>query len=69
MEFYRLEPFGASRDNWHMAVLAMVFANAHRDPKKPAIPPDRFIYTDEETAAEAEDEKLMTFLGKFKPNG
>lgn len=58
-EYERLEPFGAWRDNWHMAVIASVLANIHRDPKRAPINPDRFFYTDPQTARERADVELL----------
>lgn len=55
-EYERLEPFGAWRDNWHMAVLASLLANIHRDPKKcGVVSPSEFMFSDPQTAQERAD--------------
>ena len=63
-EYEKLEPFGAWRDNWHMAVLASLLANIHRDPKKRPEPvsPSEFMYVDSETRKENEDAKTVAMF-------
>lgn len=43
--YYRVEPFGAMRDDLHAALVACLIANANRDPKKRRKPfaPGEFI--------------------------
>lgn len=73
MEYDRLEPFGSWRDNWHMAVLTSIVANANRDPKKRAQPfsPSDFFYVDSETRQEQKDRETLAWFEALasKPNG
>ena len=62
MEYSRLEPFGAIRDNWHAALIASILANAYRDPKRPPPKFKDFFYVDEDTAQEDKDKEIFKFL-------
>ena len=63
MEYERLEPFGAPRDNYHAAIIATILANAYRDPKRPTVKMTEFFYVDPESAREASD---MQFLSRLR---
>ena len=69
MEYERLEPFGSWRDNWHMAVLATITANAARNPKHQPIRPDVFFYKDPESAADERDQEMLGKLRMLRKHG
>lgn len=69
MEYERLEPFGQWRDNWHSAMIAHILANAHRDPKRPAIPFSDFMYRDPETVQRDKDQAALSFFRSKVRNG
>ena len=66
MEYQKLEPWGAWRDNWHAAMIATILASAHRDPKRPPPRMHEFFYKDPETAAKQQDEEMLTGLRLLK---
>lgn len=65
-EYERIEPFGAWRDNWHAALIAMILANAHRKPGSPSISMEDFFFQDAASVRERKDKQLMAFLSGFK---
>jgi hypothetical protein len=67
MEYERIEPWGAWRDNWHAALLATMFGNAFRDPKRsqPMRMSD-FFYRDSVTAQKRADQELLANLRVLK---
>lgn len=67
--YYRLEPFGAERDNWHAALLCALFANAHRKKGAKAVAADAFMYRDRESQRQKNTTGFMAglrSLGKRK---
>ena len=44
MEYYKLEPWGPGRDNWHVGLLAAMYVNRHREKGKPAAQPGDFLW-------------------------
>ena len=44
MAYYRIEPWGPERDNWHVGMLAAMYANSHRGKGKPALDPSDFLW-------------------------
>lgn len=66
MEYQKLEPWGAWRDNWHAAMIATILANAHRDPKRPPTRMHEFFYKDPETASRQQDAEMLTGLRLMK---
>jgi hypothetical protein len=66
MEYERLEPFGAQRDNFHAAMIATILANAHRDRKRPPVKMADFMYVDEETSRETADMQTLSSLRLLK---
>ena len=66
MEYERLEPFGAQRDNYHAAMIATILANAHRDRKHPPAKLAEFMYVDQETARESADMQMLSSLRLLK---
>ena len=61
-EFYNLEPFGDTRDNWHTAMLATILVNANRKPSSPAAKLQEFMYTDSQTAREREEKRVLAWF-------
>jgi hypothetical protein len=67
--YYSLEPFGQERDNWHMATLASVFANAF---SKKQFSSDDFMLKDAQEIKKKETNNVITQLfaiAKEKTNG
>jgi hypothetical protein len=61
-EYERLEPFGASRDNWHTSLIATILANANRAPGRQPIKPSEFFYVDPDTRQERKDKHTVALL-------
>lgn len=68
MEYERIEPFGAWRDNWHTALIASILANSNRKQGSPQIPMSEFFYVDSETVRDKQDAEMLAFL-EAKVNG
>ncbi len=66
MEYERLEPFGAQRDNYHAAMIATILANAYRDRKRPPVKMSEFMYIDAEAARELADMQTLDNLRRLK---
>jgi hypothetical protein len=66
MEYQKLEPWGAWRDNWHAALQATIFASAFRDPKRPPPKMHEFFYQDPETARDKQDMEMLAILDSLK---
>jgi hypothetical protein len=66
MEYERLEPFGAPRDNYHAALIATILANAYRDRKRAPIKMAEFFYQDPDSAREAADMQMLSRLRLLK---
>lgn len=62
MEYERIEPFGAWRDNWHTALIATLLANANRKPNSPPVPMRSFFYVDPETEQDQKDAEMIAFM-------
>ena len=68
-EFYNLEPFGEVRDNWHMAVVAHILANANRRPSAPPAKISDFMHVDPETARERREQAVIAWFEQHsEPN-
>jgi len=59
MAYYRLEPWGAWRDNFHAALIAAVTAN--KGARQPVALED-FYYRDEDEASEREAQRLKSMF-------
>lgn len=60
--YSRLNPFGATRDNFHAGIIASTFINTHlRKGAKPSTPHD-FMFTDTETLREKKQNEFLAFL-------
>lgn len=44
MIYYRLEPWGPERDNWHFGLLASMYANRYREKGKASVEPTDFLW-------------------------
>jgi len=66
MEYEQIEPWGAWRDNWHAALLASMFGNAFRDPKRPPMKMRDFFYQDPITAQKRADQEMLSNLRVLK---
>ncbi len=62
MEYESIEPFGAWRDNWHSATIAHILANVHRDPHRPPIPFQEFMFKDPRSIREEKDREMLAFM-------
>ncbi len=60
--YYSLEPFGATRDNLHSAMIASTIANVHRGKGKKAIPPKDFMLKTELDKPKASFDEFYAFL-------
>lgn len=61
--YYNQEPFGAERDNWHMAVLASLFANSLRQKNSdPKTRPVDFFYNSVSDSKERETQATLAAL-------
>lgn len=68
IEYYRLEPFGQWRDNYHSAQIAHLIYNLNRG-KSPALEFSEFFYRDQETAAKIRDQRALAALVGISKNG
>jgi len=59
MSYYKLEPFGQERDNWHSAQIASILANVNRRKNAPAVPVDDFMYRDRTTRKQSETKGFL----------
>ena len=66
MEYERLEPFGAWRDNWHAAMTATILANAYRARNTAPVKISEFMFKDPETARDEEDLQILAHLRAMK---
>jgi hypothetical protein len=60
--YYKIEPFGQWRDNWHSAILATIAANANRNPNSPPIHMSDFMYEDPIEARRRKDAEFLSFI-------
>ena len=68
--YYQLEPWGANRDNWHAAQLAMLVHNSGFSGKRATV--NDFMYSEpKETVQKAADTfvKRLRALAEQKKNG
>lgn len=62
MQYDQIEPFGSARDNWHMAVLASLYANRTRAQHDAAVSVADFMFSDAETRAMVAELRLVAFM-------
>ncbi|WP_372810085.1 hypothetical protein [Litorivivens sp.] len=64
------EPFGAWRDNWHMAVMAQMFASVHTKKGHKPPPMKDFFYISQDTKSSNETRTFFSRLSaKAKKHG
>jgi len=63
LAYNELEPFGAERDNYHVAMLASIYINSRRSKGSTKVSPKDFMYKDIETAREL---KTNSFVGSIQ---
>ena len=64
--YYAEEPSGQERDNWHMSILASLFANSKRGRGKPPIKPHQFMWS---TADKKRESQTKATLSKLRSMG
>lgn len=62
LAYYKLEPFGQERDNWHAALIASILANINRRKNAPATPISEFMYKDRDSRKQAETQGFLAGL-------
>jgi hypothetical protein len=61
MDYYKIEPWGTWRDNWHAAQTAALIYNVNRGKQK-AVSTSDFMFVDPETARDVKDQQVLSFL-------
>ena len=61
-KYYQIEPFGAVRDNWHMAVMASQFASAHTGKGRTPPKMSNYFYKDKTKQEDDQSNNFLTFL-------
>jgi hypothetical protein len=68
--YYNAEPFGTWRDNFHIATLCALTANINRNPKKPPLSFNDFMFEDSQSHKRRKMKKMMSrFRSKAENNG
>jgi len=62
MAYYNIEPFGAIRDNWHMARLGSLYASVHTPRGRPSMTSDDFMFKDPATT---QRDHIKTMMARF----
>jgi len=62
MAYYKLEPFGQERDNWHTGLLAAMYANRHREKGKPVMQPSDFLWGAEDNSKKRQTTSTLAAL-------
>jgi len=60
-----IEPFGAKRDNFHAAMLASLYTNAHKKQGSPAAKISDFFYIDPETLRQKKQQEQQQGFKDF----
>lgn len=60
--YYRIEPFGQWRDNWHAAIIASMLGNRWRGKTDPVKTEDDFIFRTTEQHKQRQTEKTIANL-------
>lgn len=60
--FYKINPFGSLRDNWHAALVASILHNANRKRNSPEAKMSEFFYVDAETARKKNEARMLSWL-------
>ena len=75
VEYYRLEPFGQDRDNWHFGLLASMYTNSKLKKGSKKVTPGDFFYKPAEEIAKNKITAMMAGMDslaaktKAKNNG
>ena len=69
MAYYRLEPFGAWRDNWHMAQLTALLRNVNLGKGKPASKVSDFMWHDEVAKKDSEQASFFAAMRSLAKKG
>jgi len=64
VDYYDEEPFGALRDNWHMAQLAHMYSTVHGKKGSKSSPND-FFYKSEETKGRDNIRRMMAGMSSL----
>lgn len=62
VEYNRLNPFGAQRDNMHAGIVASTIANVHRKHGSKSLNPSDFMIIDSVTANKNKQQDFINFL-------
>lgn len=60
-----IEPFGAKRDNFHAAMLASLYTNAHKKPNSPPAKISDFFYMDAQTLRDKQQQETQQSAQRF----
>lgn len=60
-----IEPFGAKRDNFHAAMLASLYTNAHKKESSPAANISDFFYIDPQSLREKKQQESQQNVQNF----
>jgi Protein of unknown function (DUF4035) len=60
--YYRMEPFGAWRDNYHAALIASTIANVNRGANTQPIQPSIFMYEDPADIRDRRDREMLAWI-------
>jgi hypothetical protein len=61
-QYFVIEPFGAQRDNWHMAILASLYGTVHKRKGRSAPSMADFMYKDEKSREQKNNQSFLDFL-------
>jgi len=65
LAYYKLEPFGSERDNWHAATIASILVNANLKKGKPPAQPSDFMYVDRTTTLQSKTQSFYEGLKRL----
>ena len=61
-QYFAIEPFGAQRDNWHMATMANLYVSAHTKQGRRAPGVADFMYKDSKSREQSNNQSFIDFL-------
>jgi len=61
-QYFAIEPFGAQRDNWHVATLSNLFASVHTKKGRRAPSVADFMYKDSKSRERENNQSFIDFL-------
>lgn len=62
MAYYKLEPWGPERDNWHIGILASMYANRYKKQGTPAIQATDFLWGAKDKTVEKQTSATLAAL-------